>query len=133
MSEPLSRELCERLAQMYPEARDHVFEPGDLYYRGTIPEVLVVRRDSWRAGEDVWTPRLEDLLQLAAAQSKRSVQLEEWLPDDVPELELAWAFGECGYEDIIEAAYGATPVEAVARWLLARKECQPRAREEGKE
>lgn len=139
MSEPLSRELCESLAQAYPEVKAHLIGSGegDLYWpseeawqRGLVCQVYGGYPDSpWLACGDeygselrgaLWCPRLEDLLGIAVrGWTSLSEPLVLWWHFGVGD----WLFGSQTADWIRpDAVRATTSTEAVAAWLMAQKE-----------
>lgn len=117
MSEPLSRDLCERLLLAYPEWMDSLRgNVGRAHYCRHDAEDIVfegqhVFDDVYNAGpHDLPIPTLEDLLELA-----QEVNGHLW--------EIRRIFGgACIFSANNVARDGDTPVEAVALWLLAQRE-----------
>ena len=122
MPEPLSRDLCERLADLYEEVREHLWADGDLFWRRgeNVAWVAFGEADTYWGGAwpinegDVWCPHLEDLLELA-----HGVLMDSHLWWDLVESE--WVYcGEAPGRDF--EGRGHTPAKAVARWLIAWKD-----------
>jgi len=151
----LSRELCEALAEALGEVRDHKPEEGDWYYLreqaedddpvlciGVDRGAALYRVNEWIGCEpdtlsrdDVWCPRLDQLLELAQAMAGPHIEDNRLLLFRPAHAE--WTYAT--YEHYIECAdpdhrgmsdpNGKTPEEAIARWLLmnTRKEATDRA------
>jgi hypothetical protein len=133
----LSRELCEALAEAYPEMREHRPQEGDWYILDGVgtgdceivdpyPYALSARRHDVLEAQDpkaVWCPRLDQLLELVPGVSRFADQMVLTRGYDDDRNAYRWSFtDDWGHDGPTLRYFADTPEEAIARWLLAVKE-----------